>query len=308
MLTRELSWAEIHGMAAQVARELHENPKLIDKRRLSGIRIYGVPRGGVYAAMMVYREFAKDPSRMNYYHLIEDPNEADVFIDDIIDSGKTRDDFSQDFPGVPFHALVDRTNPMTDPSWMSFPWERMNKEQTGIEDNIVRLLQYIGEDPKRDGLLETPARVAKSLHELYSGYHVDVGSLFKVFDVPHDEMVVLKDVEFYSMCEHHMLPFHGKAHIAYIPQGKVIGVSKLARVLEAFSRRLQVQERLTEQVTDALMQHLQPRGAACVLEASHFCMKCRGVQKQNSTMVTSSLKGVFREPAARAEFLQFIKG
>jgi GTP cyclohydrolase IA len=176
-------------------------------------------------------------------------------------------------------------------------------------ESVVRLIQYAGDDPKREGLIDTPNRVLASFDELYSGYGVDPESIMKTFvDGACDEMVICKDIEFYSTCEHHMLPFFGKAHIAYIPNGKVIGLSKLARLLEIFSRRLQIQERIGQQVTEALMKHLEPRGAACVIEAKHFCMCARGVQKQSSVMTTSSLAGAFRDDdKTRAEFLHLIK-
>lgn len=174
---------------------------------------------------------------------------------------------------------------------------------------VSRILKFLGEDLERDGIRDTPARVIKSWEEIYGGYKVDVAKLFTVFEEKADEMVLLKDIEFFSNCEHHMQPFFGKAHIAYIPgDGKVVGVSKLARVLEAYSRRLQIQERIGQQVTGALMKYLSPKGAACVLEAKHFCMTCRGVNKQNSVMVTSSLEGVFKQDAStRAEFFALIK-
>ena len=176
-------------------------------------------------------------------------------------------------------------------------------------DAIKTILLRIGEDPNREGLQETPKRVVESYREIYGGYGVDVEKLFKTFeDGACDEMVLLKDIEFYSVCEHHMQPFFGKAHIAYIPNGKVIGVSKLARVLDAYARRLQIQERLTKEVVAALDGHLKPNGSACVIEAKHFCMVCRGVHKQNSTMVTSELTGVFREAAVRAELFSLIRG
>lgn len=172
------------------------------------------------------------------------------------------------------------------------------------------LIREVGEDPDREGLKETPERVVKSLRELCSGYNEDSSSWCKVFEEGAcDEMVLLKNIEFTSLCEHHMLPFIGEAHIAYIPDGKVVGISKLARLLEIYSRRLQIQERIGQQVTDALMMHLKPKGAACVLSAKHLCMSCRGVNKQHSVMITSSLTGVFRDSAAtRAEFFQLIKG
>lgn len=179
--------------------------------------------------------------------------------------------------------------------------------------HLIRcLIEQIGDDPNRDGLQETPLRVMRSWGELYSGYRFDPRTVFKVFDEGCDEMVIIKDVEFYSTCEHHMIPFFGKAHIAYLPQGgRVIGASKLPRLLEGYSRRLQIQERIGMQVTETLMKPtfgLNPKGAACVLEAKHLCMCARGVGKQNAVMVTSSLEGAFRDdPKTRAEFLQFIR-
>ena len=175
-------------------------------------------------------------------------------------------------------------------------------------DAIHILLEFIGEDPDREGLRETPKRVIDSYAELFSGYHIDPASVLKTFeDGACDEMVVLKGINFSSMCEHHMLPFLGVAHIGYVPDKRIVGISKLARLLEVFSRRLQVQERLTVQVTKALDEHLKPLGSACVIEATHLCMVCRGVQK-TATMVTSSLTGVFRdEPSARAEFLSIVR-
>ena len=173
------------------------------------------------------------------------------------------------------------------------------------EQQIRKLIEFIGDDPDREGLVETPKRVIKSYSELFSGYHQDPEDVFKTFD---DEqvggLVYLKDVEFYSTCEHHMLPFYGEAFIAYIPNGPVIGVSKLARLLDLFSKRLQIQERIAEQVTDTLMLYLEPLGAACLIDARHLCMACRGVNKQKSIMGYSSLKGVFMDDTkARNELM-----
>ena len=176
-------------------------------------------------------------------------------------------------------------------------------------DCVVQILNHIGENCQRDGLLETPARVVKSWGELYSGYKMDPKSVFKVFDNDsnYDNMIISKDIEFYSMCEHHMLPFFGKAHLAYIPQEKIIGLSKLSRLTDIFSRRLQNQERLTDQIADSLMTNLDPKGVGVILEGKHFCMMSRGVQKQNSSMTTSSLYGVFRNGTVRQEFISLIK-
>jgi len=178
-----------------------------------------------------------------------------------------------------------------------------------MKAHITEQLRYIGEDPTREGLVETPNRIVRSWKELYCGYDQDPKELLTTFDSDgYDQIVLLKDIELYSMCEHHMLPFYGKAHVAYIPDKKVIGISKLARLVDMFARRLQIQERLGEQVTSTLMEMLQPQGAACIIEACHMCMRMRGVAKQQSTMVTSSLKGVFlTKGEARQELMGLIK-
>jgi len=175
-------------------------------------------------------------------------------------------------------------------------------------ESIERILVYLGEDPLRDGLLKTPQRVVKSWAELYGGYKLKPEDVLTVFEKgSYDQIVLLKDIEFYSTCEHHMLPFSGMAHIGYLPGDKVVGISKLARLLEIYARRLQIQERIGEQVTIAIMEHLGARGAGCVIEAKHSCIMCRGVQKQNSVMVTSSVKGEFLDPSIKSEFLSLIK-
>jgi len=182
----------------------------------------------------------------------------------------------------------------------------MKKEEKEVV--IKQLLQIIGENSDREGLLKTPHRVVKMFDEIFSGYNKKPEDILTTFAADgYDQIVLLKDIELYSMCEHHMLPFVGKAHVAYIPNKRVIGISKLARLVEIYSRRLQIQERIGDQVTTALMQFLQPKGAACIIEAQHMCMRMRGVQKQNSTMVTSSMQGVFRSDlAARQELMRLI--
>lgn len=175
--------------------------------------------------------------------------------------------------------------------------------------NIIQLLQWIGEDPTREGLLNTPDRVIRSWKELYSGYKKDPKELLTTFESgTYDQMIICKGIEVFSMCEHHLLPFFGTAHVAYIPGDRVIGLSKLARLVDIYARRLQIQERIGEQVTSFLMDELKPKGAACIIEATHLCMRMRGVSKQHSTMVTSSMKGVFlTDFNARQELLQLIK-
>ena len=184
------------------------------------------------------------------------------------------------------------------------------KDET-IEDNVRRLLQYIGEDVDRGGLQDTPTRVARAWKTWGEGYGQDPAAIMKCFKdggEGYDEMVVVKDIPFYSHCEHHLAPFFGTATIAYIPDGKVIGLSKLSRLLQIYSRRLQVQERLTMQVVDALMEHLDPLGAACLIRARHLCMESRGICQQGHHTITSALRGPFKEDAAcRAEFMALCK-
>ncbi|MBM4443463.1 MAG: GTP cyclohydrolase I FolE [Candidatus Rokubacteria bacterium] len=179
-----------------------------------------------------------------------------------------------------------------------------------IETLIEQLLRELGEDPKREGLQRTPERVAKAWRYLTSGYGKDVDEVLNdaLFVEEYDEMVVVKDIDFASVCEHHLIPFIGKAHIAYMPRKKIVGLSKIPRLVEMFSRRLQVQERLTTQIANTLNDALQPRGVAVVMEAVHLCMLMRGVEKQNSKAVTSAMLGAFRDrPETRAEFMELIK-
>ena len=179
-----------------------------------------------------------------------------------------------------------------------------------MEKIIEQLLLAIGEDPKREGLIDTPKRVAKSFEFLTQGYKQDIKTIINnaIFEEKCDDMIIVKNIEFYSLCEHHMLPFYGKCHIGYIPQGKIFGVSKLARLVDCFARRLQIQERLTSQVAETILDNINPEGVGVVMEAQHMCMTMRGVQKQNSLMVTSTMLGSFRaEQATRAEFLNLIK-
>ncbi len=179
-----------------------------------------------------------------------------------------------------------------------------------LESHVRKMLQLVGENPVREGLVDTPERVSKALHFLTGGYDLTVDDVVKnaLFEEHCEEMVIVKDVEFYSLCEHHMLPFFGRAHVGYLPRDHIIGLSKIARVVDVFARRLQVQERLTTQIASGLLEVLNAHGVAVVLEASHFCMVMRGVQKQNSKTVTSSMLGAFREDSrSRSEFMELIR-
>ena len=180
----------------------------------------------------------------------------------------------------------------------------------GLREVIEQLLLSVGEDPSRSGLEKTPDRVAKMFKFLTKGYNEDVDEVLNgaLFPIEYDEMVIVKDIDFFSLCEHHLLPFFGKCHVAYLPDKEVIGLSKIPRLVEVFSRRLQVQERLTQQIADTLQDKIHPKGVAVVMEAQHLCMKMRGVEKQNATAITSAMKGVFRSRReTRQEFLDLIK-
>ncbi|MAD41960.1 MAG: GTP cyclohydrolase I FolE [Arcobacter sp.] len=178
-----------------------------------------------------------------------------------------------------------------------------------FENSIKKMLEHVGEDPSREGLLDTPSRVRKAFEFMCSGYNQDPKEILQkaLFTSTNDEMVVVKDIEFYSQCEHHMLPIIGKVHVAYIPNGKVVGLSKIPRVVDVFARRLQIQEQLTEQICDALNEHLQPKGVAVIVDARHMCMEMRGVQKISSTTVTSALRGLFKSnKKTKDEFLSIV--
>jgi GTP cyclohydrolase IA len=185
----------------------------------------------------------------------------------------------------------------------------MDEPGSTLEAAVRTLIEEIGEDPARQGLARTPERIGRMYSELTEGYRTDPDRLLHgaCFDVDYDEMVVVRDIEFYSLCEHHLLPFFGRAHVGYLPRGRVVGLSKIPRIVDMYAHRLQVQERLTVQVADFLMERLEPKGVGCVVEATHLCTMMRGVKKQAATMVTSSMLGTFRrDPKTRGEFLTFI--
>lgn len=182
---------------------------------------------------------------------------------------------------------------------------------TGFQQEIRKMIAALGEDPERPGLRKTPRRVEAAMRWLTRGYRHSVAEVVghAIFEEPHESMILVRDIEVYSMCEHHMLPFFGRAHVAYLPDGRIVGLSKIPRIVDVFARRLQVQERLTDQIADALMDVLHPLGAGVVIEASHLCMMMRGVEKQNSRTVTSALRGVFRDDhRTRSEFLRLVHG
>jgi GTP cyclohydrolase I len=281
------------------------------------IRVWGVPRGGIPAAMAVVRELAIQGRAAQ---MVTHPKDADLIIDDIIDSGATMARvraLSPEIARIPFLALYDhRTTPVSEKHWLVFPWEAGDPSRTGDADEsatdiFTRLLQYIGEDVNREGLAETPLRAAKAWREWTRGYTMNPEDVLKVFEdgaTGYDEMVLVRDIPVYSKCEHHMADIFGTASIAYIPNGKIVGLSKLNRLVDIYASRLQVQERLTTDIADAIEKHLQPKGVGVLLRCRHMCMESRGVRQHGHSTVTSALRGALRDdPAARAEFLQLTK-
>jgi GTP cyclohydrolase I len=298
-----LSHGDIQSLAAQVV------PKI--RHTLPGVqylRAYGVPRGGVSAAMAVHAAALGSGVKID---LVSELQHADIVIDDIVDSGRTREltlaKARWTLKAEHFFALIDKTSPTfkADKSWYVFPWE--GNESASVSDVFTRLLQFIGEDVTRGGLQETPARAAKAWQEWCSGYTQDPADILKVFEdgaQDYDQMVTVRNIPIYSHCEHHLAPIIGTVDIGYIPNGKIVGLSKLSRLADIFSRRLQVQERLTCQIADALNDHLAPHGVGVVIKARHMCMESRGVRQQGHHTVTTALRGIMRnQPEARSEFL-----
>ena len=265
-------------------------------RQGDAISVYAIPRGGIPARLAL---FALDSDSV--FVVQDDWTKADVIIDDLIDTGETIKQFGDHY----VEALIDKRTWEHGDDWVVWPWE--GDAAGGIEDNIRRLLQYVGENPARGGLAETPARVAKAWKEWCSGYGMDPKDVMKTFEDGAegvDEMVVVKDIPFYTHCEHHMAPFFGTATIAYLPNKKIVGLSKLSRLLDIYAKRLQVQERLGCQVADAIMDNLDALGCGVVITARHLCMESRGIKKQGAETVTSAVRGLFKtDPAVRAEFL-----
>lgn len=283
--------------------------------KLDSVKLFGVPRGGIPVVYLLLRE---NPER---FLIVDDMNDADIIVDDVIGTGTTKDrydamgDAANPFGAAPFITLGEYLSPPKRTAaveWITFPWEVTDGgHDESATDIVTRLLDYIGEDTKREGLRETPQRVLKAWSEWTEGYSQDPNLVLKVFEdgaESYDEMVIVKELPFYSHCEHHLAPFFGTATIAYIPDGKVVGLSKLGRILNIFSKRLQVQERLTSQVAQAVVDGLHPRGCGVLIKARHLCMESRGLNCQGHHTITSALKGNFlTDPTVRSEFLTIAK-
>ena len=289
----QITWADAQHEAERiVARWQHHNIETV----------YGIPTGGVPVAMLC--------AQLTGWQLVNNPddiNDHTLVVDDLVDTGRTLSAYTGLNTDAMYRKPYSPTNAAQDAtevdSWLAFPWERDDGDPT---DAVVRLLQYIGEDPTREGLMDTPRRVTKALAEMTSGYTTNIETILGVqFDVGDvSGTVVLSDIPFTSLCEHHMLPFTGTATVGYVPGAKVIGLSKLARLVDAHANRLQVQERLTEDIATDLHHHLQPDGVGVVIHAHHQCMSCRGVGKPGATMTTNSLRGIIADdPTRRREFM-----
>lgn len=310
----DLTYRDIEKAVDKIANQIKDLPVQA---------IYGVPRGGIIPAYMLSKKINLPLIENLKADFVNRKDNFVLILDDIEDSGKTIAKYYDMFKkaGVPAILAVLVTKEKKyfakhwaiscpGDTWVNFPWEDNGlQEAEGITDNIVRILEYIGEDSNREGLLETPARVQKAYGELFAGYKQDPAKILsKRFKSDYDQMVVLRNIEFTSTCEHHMLPFFGTVSIAYVPTGKVVGISKLARLVDCYARRLQIQEQMTEQIAQSISEVLGALGVGVVVKARHMCMMIRGVSKQQSEMVTSKVLGALMDkPAAREEFLNLIR-
>ncbi len=276
-MKKYITWDEIFIRAIKI------------KNKYPNANFWGVPRGGQVVAGIIG-------------NAVDNIQDCDVIVDDLIDSGSTKDRYKSF--NKPFEVLINKKKEFTN-EWIVFPWEIKEEGEETVEDNVKRLLQYFGEDVNREGLKDTPKRYVKFFKEFLNPPKWNC-TTFK--GEGYDEMIVQTNIPFHSLCEHHIAPFFGEGHIAYIPNERIVGLSKLARTLETYSRRLQNQERITTQVAEFLWKELQPKGVAVVLKAKHMCMEMRGVKKHDTNTTTSKMMGSFKEDyKARTEFLNLIK-
>lgn len=306
-----VSHEEVSRAVTLMARRI--NTWAADRGKNGLLKVFPVPRGGVPITYMLQGQLP--------ILVVDSVFDADLIVDDLIDSGATKERYvNLDHPSVApldappfFNAFtkkyVEDGIYLPENHWAVFPWEDGDQD-TSADDIVVRLLQFIGEDPARGGLVETPQRVLRAWQHWAGGYQKDPADVLKTFDdgaEKCDEMILVRDIPFYSQCEHHLAPFFGTAHIGYIPNGRIVGLSKLSRLLDIFARRLQVQERLTNQVADALAEHLEPLGVGVVIQARHLCMESRGICQQGHSTITSAMRGALLDnPAARSEFMSLV--
>jgi len=269
--------------------EIYAKIKTLKESLVKKDKIYGIPRGGQIVAGLTGMA-------------VDTPEEANIIVDDLYDSGATYKKWHKKYPDKEYCFLYNKKFEHQN-TWIEFPWEEKGEKE--VEENVVRLLEYFGEDTNREGLQDTPKRYIKFFKEFLSPPKWNCTT----FDSEgYDEMIVQTNIPFHSLCEHHIAPFFGEGHIAYIPNKRIVGLSKLARTLETFARKLQNQERITNQVAEFLHNELKPQGIAVVLKAKHMCMEMRGVKKHGTHTTTSKMIGVFKDDSkARNEFLNLIK-
>ena len=278
MKTYKITWEEIYAKIETLKNNLVKKDK-----------IYGIPRGGQIIAGLTGMA-------------VDTPEEANIIVDDLYDSGTTYKKWHKKYPNKEYCFLYNKQYEHQN-TWLEFPWENTGEKE--VEENVVRLLEYFGEDTNREGLQDTPKRYIKFFKEFLNPPEWNCTTFESE---GYDEMIVQTNIPFHSLCEHHIAPFFGTGHIAYIPNKRIVGLSKLARTLETFARRLQNQERITNQVAEFLEKELKPKGVAVVLTAKHMCMEMRGVKKHNTNTTTSKMIGVFKDDLnARNEFLNLIK-
>lgn len=285
-----LNHEDIGGLSRELANKLK-----LQYPYSTSLKAYAVPRGGIPVGYML-------KSLVESLKLVEDSSKADIIIDDIIDSGTTRRQFKQ-----PFYALINKLDDVNEYSnkWVVFPWE--GTVESGIDENVKRILQCVDPDPKRGGLIETPLRVSKAWKFWTSGYDKDPANVLKVFEdgaENYDQMITVKDIPVYSHCEHHMAAIFGTATVSYIPNKYIVGLSKLSRIVDIFARRLQVQERMTSQIADAINDNLEPIGVGVMIKARHMCMESRGTCQQGHHTITTALRGEIKDDhQTKEEFL-----
>lgn len=303
---RILTQGDVEAAAAVVSQHIYaeRDQALEEQGHQHTYNIYGVPRGGIPAAYLV----AKAVEQWAYVRIVDLPEHANLIIDDIIDSGATRERYTSAHPNAKFYALF----PPPNPAWLVFPWE-VGEEDASATDIPTRLLQFIGENPGREGLRDTPGRFLRAWTEYTSGYKQNPKEILKVFtdgaEFCSDEIVLVSNLQVWSKCEHHLSDVFGLAHIGYIPDKKIIGLSKFQRLVDVYGRRLQVQERLTNQIANAIQEHLAPVAVGVVLECRHLCMESRGISVRGAVTVTSALRGAFKDmPIARSEFMSLVRG
>ena len=282
MIKKYLTWEEFFILLGPIQQQIKTDDI-----------VYGIPKGGIIVANFLNCKKTHDP------------NKCTIILDDIVDSGRTKNKHIKDFPNKKFLTVIDKQTDKNYQGYIVFPWEIAEDDAQLV---VTKMIEHLGDDPNREGLLDTPKRVVKSWNQIFGGYNQTPEEVLKTtFNVHCDEMVISKNIEFYSTCEHHMLPFFGHASIGYIPKANVVGLSKLSRLVEVYARRLQIQERLTNQIADGIMNVLNPLGCGVIMEAKHFCMVCRGAEKKDSHMVTSAIRGLFQNHTVKQEFHTLIK-